>query len=170
MGRPVVLVGMALLFATVTAVMGPQAVAADVSLLQAIEKVEGETKMLVVQASTAGSYHQIVVIGDGKTKMFNVDQATGKVELSREKDWTEKSEKIAAAAKVACSKAAASVLKECNGALRSVKVSLKDDGSVEFLVCVRTEAKGDMMAKVCACSGKVGAIEPTEGAPTEGCE
>ncbi|MEW6356893.1 MAG: hypothetical protein AB1696_11230 [Planctomycetota bacterium] len=170
MRRITILVGLAFMLAAAILVVSPDALADEISLLQAIEKVESETKMLVVQAAVAGNCYQVVVIGEGKTKNFNVDRATGKVELSREKDWSEKSEKIAAAAKVPCSKAAADALNECKGELRSVKVSLGNDGSVEFHVFVRTEAKGNMMAKVCAASGKVGTVEPTEGAPTEGCE
>jgi len=148
----------------------PQAVADEISLAQAIEKVESETKALVVRAATAGSYHQIVAIGGGKTKFFKVGRGKGDVELSREKDWSDKSAKIVANAKVACSSAVASAVEKCKGDLRSVKASLNKNGSVEFLVCVRTKAKGDLKATVCALSGKVGAVEATEGAPTEGCE
>ncbi|NOZ19689.1 MAG: hypothetical protein GXP25_01230 [Planctomycetes bacterium] len=170
MRRTMTPVAFALALVVALALVGPQAMADEVSLIQAIQKVEAATKMLVVKAATAGSYHQVVAIGGGKTKIFKVDRATGKVEMSREKDWSGKSEKIAAAAKITCSDAAGNAMKECKGELRSVKASLDAKGSVEFIVCVHTKTKGDMRAKVCAYSGKVGAVEPTEGAPTEGCE
>lgn len=148
--------------------VGVTSAAAEVTLLQAIEQVEKETKLLVVKAATAGSCHRIVAVGNGKTKRINVAVDSGKLDVTSEEDWSATSKKIFESATIPCSAAVANALKECDGELRRAKAGIEEDAA-KFTIGIKSKVKGPVAVSVCGVSGKVGAVKSTEDEP-EACE
>jgi len=158
------------LLSVVCCLLSPLPAMADgMSLLQAVEKIEQDSKMLVVMAESAGRYYRVIAIGDGKTKIFKVYADSGKVELQKEKDWTEKSAKIHKTAKVSGSAAAKNAGMECSGEVQSLKARVDRDGNVSYCVRVKNAKRGPLNATVCACTGRIGKVESAADA-AEGCE